>query len=201
MRVRWRCVWFRPEREPPIEWMDREMSDLTGNPLPQAAVSGDAAKPSIAAELSPYTPRWFVPLEPWQSSGFDVKPYWISVEDREPDPELLNAAHDRVAEAAREAGKLGDHHDASFFILHHGTDGTWLLFYWWVFGSIFGTFRFHADDVTPFRFDPVEDPRLNACVWEGVVVEYERQAWVRTMLTSTPDHEAYLKDRLKRGRY
>ena len=38
-----------------------------------------------------------------------------------------------------------------------------------------------------------------ACVWELAVIAHERDAWVRTMLTDTPDAQAWHRDLLPAG--
>lgn len=68
---------------------------------------------------------------------------------------------------------------------------------WWAHTDICCQRLAHAPEGS-LQFGQVERP-LHACVWESVVLGFERDAWVATMLTQHPDPEAYLQARLPDG--
>ncbi len=179
------------------------MTDTEGVRSSSDSSAGALAGTTNRDHILPYKPRTFAPLDLWRIGDFTVKPYWISadVTAARPDPALTDAARASVGSTSGTVADLGHHHSLGFAVLHHGEAGIWLLFYWWAFDSVFCTLRWHAEGQPPWRFSPVEERRINACVWEGIVVEHERQAWVRTMLAPDPDAGAYLADRLAAGQY
>jgi len=46
-----------------------------------------------------------------------------------------------------------------------------------------------------------EDPYIVACVWESVVIEHERLAWISDMLSGDPSKQRYLSNVLADGFY
>lgn len=48
----------------------------------------------------------------------------------------------------------------------------------------------------PWRFDSLRDTGLAMCVWELQVIQHEREAWLRHVLTPSGRHDvpAYLAD-------
>lgn len=179
------------------------MTDTEGvRPLSDSS-AGALAETTDRDGILPYKSRTFAPLDLWRIGQFKIKPYWISADVTaiQPDPALTDAARASVASTFDTVEDLGHHHSLGFAVVHHGEAGVWLLFYWWAFDSVFCTLRWHAEGQPPWRFNPVEERRINACVWEGIAVEHERQAWVRTMLRADPDPEAYLADLLAAGRH
>ena len=179
------------------------MSDTQSGQSESASSADALAGTTDPGVILPYEPRTFAPLELWQIREFTTKPYWISADRTavSPDRDLVDAARACVANSLDTIEDLGHHQGLGFVVMHHGTAGIWLLNYWWAFDSVFCTLRWHAEGKPPWRFRAVEELRINACVWEGIVVEHERQAWVRTMLRSDPDAARYLKDRLPPGQY
>ena len=143
------------------------------------------------------------PLPGWTFAGFAVKPYWISAHAvlETPGSALIEASAGCVAGALRDVERQAQHYGLGFVILHHGEDGIWLLFYWWAYRSIICTQRWRSEDTGPYAFAPLVDRLTNACVWESVIVEYERRAWVSCLMSGRPDANAYLDDLLSPGRY
>ena len=92
----------------------------------------------------------------------------------------------------------GEHRSeqAGFVILHKGNIGNWLLINWWADGILLFNhlFRSKAPDIG--RFEAAPDGLL-ACVWELKVVEFERDAWTRSMLRNEgdPNIDAYFAER------
>lgn len=152
-----------------------------------------------------YQPRAFTALPAWQigehSAGLVLKPYLIVAERRVPDAALLDAAQNFCTnrlpdEAMAEGGAEGP----GFAILHLGTDADWLLCDWWVNGDSLAQ-RLARADCGSGEFVPLAPRPLLACVWEMVIHQHERAAWITAMMQPSPDPAAYLANHLPNGMY
>lgn len=101
---------------------------------------------------------------------------------------------------ARTAEEEGEAEGAGFCILHAGEAGIWLLVDWWAHKDILCQ-RLAFADYTSGQFASVDHRPLHACVWEQIIHAHERNAWVKHMMTPSPDLEAYLADQLGDGLY
>ncbi|MBL4614449.1 MAG: hypothetical protein JKY27_06205, partial [Magnetovibrio sp.] len=137
-----------------------------------------------------------------QVDGISVKTYRIDATERgaEPPAKLSVAVGEQITKLVQEVHDLGSHHAQAYAIVHSGTAGTWLLFHWWAYSEINCHILLRAEPGA-YNFYRVGDPRLNACVWESVIIEHERQAWISNMLTDAPDPTAYQNNTLADGVY
>jgi hypothetical protein len=146
---------------------------------------------------SRYEPRHFRYHGVRRSSGLAFKLYSIGYRAPGAPEDLVEAA---VVVAERELPALaeaeGDHHGLGFVIVHEGQVGTWLLLHWWAHEDILCQQMHNLDDAGDFR--PTTRP-LHGCVWEGIVISHEHQAWISRVLGGAPDAEAYLGDTLPEG--
>ena len=171
-------------------------SDLTTN---------DPVCVTAMPPLTPYVARRMGSLGSWNTPGFRIKVYGIRVDCRLDDAllpdDLIAAARDQAALALTEARQQGGHYGFAYVVLHAGEEANWLLVDWWQEGGIVCQRLFSAPrHATVIAFEPAP-PDLLACVWELVVIQHERDAWVRAMLTTSPDPARYLDDRLPAGLY
>jgi len=94
--------------------------------------------------------------------------------------------------------KIINDNGLGYLIVHAGDVDDWLLLRWWVDGGIVaGELACRRGDA-PFKI--FEKPYIE-CVWEGVVTEFERDAWVRHIMAGSGHSEEYLSDQLATGRY
>lgn len=141
-----------------------------------------------------YEPRLFKSYDPVRMSGTRIKPYTIAAPGREDID--LQPVLDRAAVALAASSLMSmPHRGLGYLILHAGEEANWLLTRVWMKGGIVSGLlaRFDGGEITD-----VHDP-LVECVWEEVVAHYERQAWVRHMMTDAEDTAGYLGDRLTGG--
>ena len=156
-----------------------------------------AAQPVQAA---PYQPRRYQRLGLWTAGPLLLKAYGITWRDQPGPPvELQQAAREHVSQALPPHADAEGHHGLGFAVLHEGQQGTWLLMDWWAHNDICCQRLAHSAEGS-LRFAPVDRP-LHACVWEAVVLGFERDAWVATTLTTHPDPQAYLDLQLPDGAY
>lgn len=146
--------------------------------------------------MSVYTKRKFI-FEAIESFGDTrLKTYTIMAEGRTKKAlnPMLRFAKKSLAESTIPWMK---HEKLGYIIYHIGEDADWLLTRVWCEGGIV-TGLIAADYGNGWAL--LATPCVE-CVWEAVVTEFERNAWVRNMLTETPNAEAYLNDRLGEGHY
>jgi hypothetical protein len=165
------------------------------------------AAQSIQADLSQepvYAPRRFTMGEPWRIGGGVFKTHFIGVDTTLP-PFLdkgfiVDAAYRHCQMLSVEMQTVGDHLGLGFVVLHEGEGGAniWLIFNWWITGGIRCQILSRAFGERPDDFQRVSQP-YSACVWEGVCIEHERQAWVRCCLNGQPKADAYIEARMADG--
>ncbi len=94
----------------------------------------------------------------------------------------------------------GPDHGLGYIILHAGEMSNWLLIHWWAHQDV--AMRLLASaDIGDDRFKSEDTRRFHACVWEHVVIDHERNAWVERAMTNAGTATDYLDDRLADGAY
>ncbi|MEN0005695.1 MAG: hypothetical protein AAF798_16215 [Bacteroidota bacterium] len=91
-------------------------------------------------------------------------------------------------------------HKLGFLIVHEGSDGTWMLFYWWTGGEMLGNQLFFAPTDQPQHIEANPHPFGLVCIWELEIIQHERQAWIRHVLAQAamPNINDYLQDYLSK---
>lgn len=94
---------------------------------------------------------------------------------------------------------LAPHYSVGFAILHHGSAAKSLLTQWWTNECVCRQYVAQSNfDGTPKFEDAGQD--LMACAYELVPIDFERRAWVSTVM-SGKSMEAYLGAWLPDGFY
>lgn len=131
-----------------------------------------------------YSPRLVKALPPVEVSGRILKAYGMFAEPERssslPAPEWLR---EQAATVLSEHPQGGDH-PVGFLILHYGDEGDYLLVSQWYDANMLkhwvrGT-TVDAEGNTTVA--PLAQRDLIACVWELEVINFERDAWVNTVL-------------------
>ncbi len=153
---------------------------------------------SLVADAKPYAGRLFQYLGEHTLGAGTFKLYTIDLDPEvsmvdEPDAAALSYATSFSNQVLN-----GD--PIGFIILHKGEEGDWLLLHWWAPGGILHNHVAHRASIgTPYK---AAGDSLLACVWEQVILEHERKAWVKHVLASTGcSIEDYLQDSLPNGVY
>jgi hypothetical protein len=137
---------------------------------------------------------------PVLASGRHVKRYHIDRPGHEIEPEVAKAAYDLVPALLPEPDATTP--PASWAVLHRGSDtGAYLVVYSWVWDNVVearaltaGQPTLGCPDDNPAHFVELGKPIIG-CVWELAVLEHERAAWVRHILSpARPDLDGYLSD-------
>jgi len=155
--------------------------------------------------LPQYRPRTYRFLGIWEEDAWSLKVYGIhhifATLDRPLiDPEVLDAARQQVRRLLPEAEREGDHYGLGFVILHQGKVANWLLMQWWAHEVICCQMLSRSLPKAPTIFDRVTTPVM-ACVWELVVIDFERSAWAANALGGDFSRDRYLETTLVNGLY
>jgi hypothetical protein len=131
-----------------------------------------------------------------------IKVYGISVEapDRKLvlDQGLIAGAHAFVESNLARMNKTA-HYSVGFVILHHGSAAKSLLTQWWTNECVCLQCVAQSRFAGPPKFESAK-PELMACAYELVVIDFERRAWVSTMMSGEPI-DSYLGSWLPDGFY
>ncbi|MGI9621665.1 MAG: hypothetical protein ACR2PK_02415 [Acidimicrobiales bacterium] len=161
------------------------------------AVTDETGRERPAATYQPrpirYLDTW--PIGPWQ-----VKVHGINAKldrgDNPVDQTVIDVSRQLADAYYRSEAEPGDH-GLGFAVIHQGGLANWLLLNWWSDTILLHRHLYKADHAEPTTFRTVEGDLL-ACIWEMHVIEFERQAWIDTMVRNPdgPDPDAYLRARL-----
>lgn len=152
-------------------------------------------------KIPKYIPRYFQFREVWNIGGLKLKVYIITMDASvQVLAKMLSNAHEYINKFMPKVRlEEGEDHEVGYIVLHQGQMANWLLVHWWAQCDI--ALRLLASaDIGATTFKSEDHRRFHACVWEHVVIDHERGAWIRTMMGSG-DTELYLLDRLPNDLY
>ena len=155
--------------------------------------------------LEEYRQRRIALIENYRHGSWHVKLYGIHPDIDRPfealiDPAVLNVVKSSLPSWIAEADAFGAHHHTGFVIVHQGKEAMWVLVHWWVRSDICCHRLFRAQETPSVACVPVVTPEM-ACVWELVVIDYERRLWIASALSSSRDLERYHRSSLPSGDY
>jgi hypothetical protein len=149
-----------------------------------------------------YAPRNFRSLDTWRFSDWRIKAYGIAAEAPN-HPAVLNGQMVEEARAfvAANLDRMNStpHYSVGFAILHHGSAAKSLLTQWWTNECVCLQYVGQSEFAGPPKFKPAKED-LMACAYELIAIDFERRAWVSTVMAGKP-MEAYLEARLPDGLY
>jgi len=144
----------------------------------------------------------FGSLGTWRFPDWAIKVYGISIEAPDQklvlDQELVKGAHAFV-EANLARMSETPNYSVGFVIVHHGSAAKSLLTPWWANECVCLKWVAQTRFIGPPKFEPAK-PELMACAYELVAIDFERRAWVSTVMSGKPI-EAYLGSWLPDGFY
>lgn len=156
-------------------------------------MSGDADAMPSATRPTLVDQRLVSPLPGLTTGGWQLKVYGIAYQRDEPRPELVAAARATAAAALPQPARDHGSHGAGFLVVHDGAVACWSLLFWWSDHILLRQRLFRSTADAPGELTPVTDG-LVACVYELQVIAWEREAWLRHVLTGPGDIQAYLAD-------
>ena len=128
-----------------------------------------------------------------------IKVYGISVSGEPLAEELVCNAVDNLLPKLPEAAITDQRYGVGFLIIHQGTMRNWILLDWWETEDIMHHLLFSSPLDDPDSITAEPDTSLIACVHELRVVNFESEAWIKTMLNEDKksDPDAYLALRFR----
>lgn len=144
----------------------------------------------------PHRPRAVRFLEYHDVDGWRLKLYGISADAERPRDALVEAMR-RVADGHLPRPAIADdRYGVGFAIAHDAADFGFLLVDWWAGENELHQRLFSAPLDRPGDVAPHPTPAVG-CVWELSVVDFERRAWLRHVLSRPqgPDLDAYMAER------
>ena len=129
-----------------------------------------------------YEPRRVTVVDRVGNEAWQLKTYWMSPDGTEPDQTIIQAA----GEAALDVLEGQDGYGVGFLIVHRGVIADWIVLGWWTDEDILRRrVLVHEAEGVVDR----SDEHFLACVWELSVVDWERKAWINTVLRHPDDAE------------
>ena len=123
-----------------------------------------------------------------------IKVYGISVSSKPLAEELVCNALNILLPNLPEAAITDQRYGVGFLIIHQGTMRNWFLLDWWETEDIMHHLLFSSPLDAPDSITAEPDTSLIACVHELQVINFESEAWIKTMLSAKnpSDLNAYL---------
>jgi len=143
-----------------------------------------------------YAPRPIRPLDTWLLDGWTLKVYGITHGPAPIAPALLEAARSLAARTLPQPAVAADRYGLGFVGIHQGNGADFVFVDWWGNDNEIHHVNYCAGSGDVARLEEVRGAVI--CVWDLRVLEFERRAWIETMLANPagPDRDAYLAHRL-----
>ncbi|SFJ18382.1 hypothetical protein [Thermoflavimicrobium dichotomicum] len=146
--------------------------------------------------IKPYQKRAIMFLELWNPGDWNIKVYGITSPSRDLDKTLIKAAKDTIASILPRQATGEGRHGVGFMGIHAADDGNFLFADWWWNENELYHYSFIASPGS-IVFHNVTPTGRMFCIWELYVLGYEREAWIRSVLSNdSPDMKQYLQARL-----
>jgi hypothetical protein len=144
----------------------------------------------------PYAPRPIRFLDLWELDGWRLKLYGIAYKRPAPRSELIETARRLARERLPQPPVTNDRYGVGFVGIHDGRGANFVFVDWWAQENELNHHNWSGPSNETRELVPSEGAVL--CVWDARVVEFERAAWLETVLTNPtgPDLDAYLARRL-----
>jgi hypothetical protein len=145
--------------------------------------------------IEPYIKRPVKFLKQVNSGNWRIKAYGISAKLESLPEELVNEGVNTVLPHLPEPPISEDRYGVGFLIIHQGILRNWFLLDWWEYEDILFHRLFSSPLSSPDIITPEDDSSATACVHELRVINFESEAWTKTVLSndSEPDFDEYLK--------
>lgn len=149
----------------------------------------------MIAISEPYRPRKISCLEVWRFELWRLKVYTISYTGAPLRPTLVSAAKKAALDCLVNA-PFGHYH-AGFMGIHAGKTNNFVYVDWWAHENELHHRLFVSSHERPMELQDATATGMAASVWDLAVLNFERTAWIETVLSrDVPDLEAYMGRRL-----
>ncbi len=148
--------------------------------------------------IEPYQPRPIRFLNLWEESGWRMKVYGIAYQRELPRRELTAAAKAVAREYLPQPAIAPNRYGAGFLGIHDGRGANFVFVDWWADENELHHHVFISPAAQPLALRKATPDDSQFCVWDLRVLDFERQAWLETVLTNPAgvNLEEYLARRL-----
>jgi hypothetical protein len=148
--------------------------------------------------ITPYETRPIRFLELWQREAWRLKVYGIAYRRDVPRLELIEAAKAAARSRLAEIDRSMPHYGVGFLGIHDGRTANFIFVDWWADENELHHHVYVSPTAEPSRLTYAPPTCGIACVWDIRVIEFERQAWLATVLKNPqgPNLDKYLQLRL-----
>jgi hypothetical protein len=85
-----------------------------------------------------------------------------------------------------------------FVIIHQAREGVFVILNWWVDQVMLQSHVYFSDFQEPYLFKPYKYSNVIACIWELEIMNYEKNAWVESVLKQVGENSisCYLNQKM-----
>jgi prepilin-type processing-associated H-X9-DG protein len=143
----------------------------------------------------PYETRPIRFLGLWEHGDWKLKVYGIAFGKAAPRPDLVVAAKRVAAERLAKVASSIQHYSVGFLGIHDGRTANFVFVDWWADENELHHHLYVSPTDDPDALVYRTPSGLMACVCDLRVIEFERNAWLKTVLRNPagPDLEEYLQ--------
>lgn len=148
-----------------------------------------------------YTTRSIRFLEVYECGNWKVKIYSISVHREYVKNEIVKIVKSNISEWLKNAANYPlETYQIATLILHEGKEGCFAIINWWIDDNMLQQFVYLSNNIDPNEFKLYSDKGIITCVWELEIIWFERNAWVKHVLTdpANADFTSYLNEHLNK---
>ncbi len=148
-----------------------------------------------------YTTRSIRFLEVYECGNWKVKIYSISVHREYVKNEKVKIVKSNISEWLKNAANYPlETYQIATLILHEGKEGCFAIINWWIDDNMLQQFVYLSNNIDPNEFKLYSDKGIITCVWELEIIWFERNAWVKHVLTdpANADFTSYLNEHLNK---
>ncbi len=144
--------------------------------------------------FDPYISRPIKFIDQVNSEGWRIKIYGISAKSLPLPKEVVSEGIKNVLPHLPQPALTEQRYGVGFLIIHHGTMRNWYLLDWWEKEDIIHQKLFSSSLNKPGSISAELDKSLVACVHELRIINFESEAWIKTVLCqdANPSFDKYL---------
>ncbi len=145
--------------------------------------------------FDPYVARPIKFIDQVSSEGWRIKIYGISAKSLPLPKDVVSEGIKNVLSYLPQPALTEQRYGVGFLIIHHGTMRNWYLLDWWEKEDIIHQKLFSSPLDKPSSISTEPDKSLIACVHELRVINFESEAWIKTVLCrdAKPSFDSYLR--------
>ncbi len=150
---------------------------------------------------SAYSPRPVRFIELYEINSWRIKIYSISLKAETVSERTIKHAKKNIIEWLKKTENCNlPTYKIATLILHEGKEGCFAIINWWIDENMLQLFVYLASTENPDGFKLFSNNGIITCVWELEILWFERNAWIKHVLSKheNPDIKNYLLEKLNK---